>query len=61
MSNQTGEQLVPSTTPPNQPHSTVDDVVNAIRDFVSKAPETINKGAHLPLLEETLLMQQAVQ
>lgn len=44
MSNQTGEQLVPGTTPPNQPHSTVDDVVNAIRDFVSKAPDTINKA-----------------
>ncbi len=47
MSNQQGEQLVPSTTPPNQPgstHSTLDDVVNAIRDFVSKAPDTINKA-----------------
>ena len=47
MSNQSGEQLVPSTTPPNQPSnpvSPIDEVVNAIRDFVSKAPETINKA-----------------
>ncbi len=47
MNNQSGEQLVPSTTPPNQPNnpvSPIDEVVNAIRDFVSKAPETINKA-----------------
>lgn len=45
MSNQSGEQLVPNPHPPNEPpHSTVEDVVNAIRDFVSKAPDTINKA-----------------
>lgn len=45
MSNQ-AEQL--AQNPPPQPassqHSTVDDVVNAIREFVTKAPETINKA-----------------
>ncbi len=45
MSNQ-AEQL--AQNPPPQPtgnqHSTVDDVVSAIREFVSKAPETINKA-----------------
>ncbi len=45
MSNQ-GEQLVqnPPPQPTSSQHSTVDDVVNAIREFVSKAPETINKA-----------------
>ncbi|MBS1812614.1 MAG: hypothetical protein JST84_30890 [Acidobacteria bacterium] len=47
MSNQSGEQLVqnptPQQTPPHQP-STVEEVVSAIRDFVTKAPETINKA-----------------
>lgn len=45
MSNQTGEQLVQHPQPqnPNQ-HSTVDEVVSAIREFVTKAPETINKA-----------------
>ncbi len=46
MSNQ-AEQLAQNPPPPqstgNQ-HSTVDDVVSAIREFVSKAPETINKA-----------------
>ena len=45
MSNQSGEQLV-QNPPPEQPSShtpsTVEDVVNAIREFVTKAPETIN-------------------
>ena len=47
MSNQSGEQLVPNPAPPqpgNHPPSTVEDVVNAIREFVTKAPETINKA-----------------
>jgi Arc/MetJ-type ribon-helix-helix transcriptional regulator len=43
MSNQ-GEQLVQNPTPPGNQHSTVDDVVSAIREFVTKAPETINKA-----------------
>ena len=47
MSNQSGEQLV-QNPPPEQPsaaqYSTVEDVVNAIREFVTKAPETINKA-----------------
>ena len=45
MSNQ-GEQLVqnPQPQPTGSQHSTVDDVVSAIREFVSKAPETINKA-----------------
>lgn len=45
MSNQ-AEQLAQNSQPQttgNQ-HSTVDDVVSAIREFVSKAPETINKA-----------------
>jgi hypothetical protein len=45
---QQGEQLVPnSSQTDNQaspPPSTVDEVVNAIREFVTKAPETINKA-----------------
>lgn len=45
MSNQSGEQLVPQPQPePQGSHSTVEDVVNAIRDFVTKAPDTINKA-----------------
>ncbi len=46
MSNQSGEQLVTNPPPPQGTgqHSTVDDVVSAIREFVSKAPETINKA-----------------
>ncbi|MFN7926501.1 MAG: hypothetical protein U0Y68_00890 [Blastocatellia bacterium] len=47
MSNQPGEQLVPNPQPqPQGSHSssTVDDVVNAIREFVTKAPDTINKA-----------------
>ena len=45
MSNQ-GEQLVQNPQPQStgSQHSTVDDVVSAIREFVSKAPETINKA-----------------
>ncbi|MBL8208484.1 MAG: hypothetical protein JNM09_29915 [Blastocatellia bacterium] len=45
MSNQ-GEQLVQNPQPQQSggQHSTVDDVVNAIREFVTKAPETINKA-----------------
>jgi Arc/MetJ-type ribon-helix-helix transcriptional regulator len=43
MNNQ-GEQLVQNPTPPSNQHSTVDDVVSAIREFVTKAPETINKA-----------------
>ncbi len=41
-----GEQLVQNPTPQttSSQHSTVDDVVSAIREFVSKAPETINKA-----------------
>ncbi len=39
-----GEQLVPNPPQPNNPPSTVDEVVNAIREFVTKAPETINKA-----------------
>jgi Arc/MetJ-type ribon-helix-helix transcriptional regulator len=47
MSNQSSEQLVPNPTPQpqgNPPSSTVEEVVNAIREFVTKAPETINKA-----------------
>ncbi len=43
MSNQ-GEQLVQNPQPTSSQPSTVDEVVNAIREFVSKAPETINKA-----------------
>ena len=45
MSNQSEELL--TTNPPPQStgqYSTVDDVVSAIREFVSKAPDTINKA-----------------
>jgi Arc/MetJ-type ribon-helix-helix transcriptional regulator len=46
MSEQNNEQIVPIiTTPHQQPKNTpVDDVVNAIRDFISKAPDTFNKA-----------------
>jgi Arc/MetJ-type ribon-helix-helix transcriptional regulator len=47
MNNQPGEHLTPTPQPQPQgsgQHSTVDDVVNAIREFVTKAPETINKA-----------------
>ncbi|HEX4951630.1 MAG TPA: hypothetical protein VFZ34_33540 [Blastocatellia bacterium] len=46
MNNQPGEQLVQNPPPPqgsNSP-STVDEVISAIREFVTKAPETINKA-----------------
>ena len=46
MSDQNNEQLAPISTTPHQESKTspVDDVVNAIRDFISKAPDTINKA-----------------
>ncbi len=46
MSEQNNEQIVPIITTPPQPNKNtpVDDVVNAIRDFISKAPDTINKA-----------------
>ena len=46
MSEQNNEQIVPIITTPHQPNKStpVDDVVNAIRDFISKAPDTINKA-----------------
>jgi Arc/MetJ-type ribon-helix-helix transcriptional regulator len=46
MSDQNNDQIVPIvTTPHQQPKNTpVDDVVNAIRDFISKAPDTINRA-----------------
>lgn len=46
MSNQS-EQLMPNTPDPQKPggqQSTVDEVINAIREFVTKAPDTINKA-----------------
>ncbi len=46
MSDQNNEQIAPIYTTPQQEAKTspVDDVVNAIRDFISKAPDTINKA-----------------
>ena len=46
MSENNNEQIVPIITTPHQSNKTtpVDDVVNAIRDFISKAPDTINKA-----------------
>lgn len=64
---QPGEQLVPNPSQPNDPTSppastptsTVDEVVNAIRDFVSKAPETINKAVEraLNVKDTTVLLR----
>jgi hypothetical protein len=45
MSNPAGEPLVPNPTPPSSHEpSTIEEVVNVIREFVTKAPETINKA-----------------
>ena len=46
MSENNNEQIAPIITTPHQSNKTtpVDDVVNAIRDFISKAPDTINKA-----------------
>ena len=46
MSENNNDQIVPIITTPHQSNKTtpVDDVVNAIRDFISKAPDTINKA-----------------
>lgn len=51
MSNQTGEQLTPNPPPQQSGNqsSTLDDVVNTIREFVTKAPETINKAVERAL------------
>ena len=46
---QQGEQLVPNPPQPSNQTSTVDEVVNAIREFVTKAPETINKAVERAL------------
>jgi Arc/MetJ-type ribon-helix-helix transcriptional regulator len=60
---QQGEQLVPNSSQPNNPASTpastVDEVFNAIRDFVTKAPETINKAVEraLNVKDTTVLLR----
>ena len=60
MSNQ-GEQLVQNPPPTSNPSSTVDDVVSAIREFVSKAPDTINKAVEraMNVKDTTVLLRLA--
>jgi len=55
--------LAPNQLPPHQPHSgpreTLDDVTSAIRDFVTKMPETINKAVEraLNVRDTTVLLR----
>lgn len=61
--NQPNAPLTPSTQPPNQQQSgrrdAVDDVTSAIRDFINKVPETVNKAVEraLNVRDTTVLLR----
>lgn len=63
MSDQNNDQIVPIVTTPHQQNKNtpVDDVVNAIRDFISKAPDTINKAVEraVNVRDTTVLLRLA--
>ncbi len=65
MSDQNNDQIVPIVTTPHQQNKNtpVDDVVNAIRDFISKAPDTFNKAVEraVNVRDTTVLLRLAEQ
>lgn len=65
MSEQNNEQIAPIYTspPPPNKNTPVDDVVNAIRDFISKAPDTFNKAVEraVNVRDTTVLLRLAEQ